>query len=281
MSRFLLAPLIRLFILPISFMAELPFAAVSFENHMAVALVFLWGVLLCIGYRIRPKLRIPVLVLALLITAGGIYSAGAEGKDQLNCTVYGDGMMLLTQGRKAYILLPGEEREAYIESCEERQYDLGRLRVDGLLFCGNVEKSYANRFTAQKIYLPRGETNRHIMGYASGEEIQLDDLTLTVCGSETHAYAFHIQWEDTDILYACGTTEGGSIPEEEMDLVVLDEAMVGSAHGRRELFSHITPTQVVACDAEEGRNFDYLTTWNGPTEWLAADEVLTFTYETR
>lgn len=281
MSRFLLEPLLRLFILPISFMAELPFAAVSSENHMAVALVFLWGVLLCIGYRIRPKLRIPVLVLALLFTAGGIYSAGAEEKDQLNCTVYGDGMMLLTQGRKVYILLPGEEREAYIESCEERQYDLGRLKVDGLLFSGEVDKCYANRFTAQKIYLPTGETNCNIMDYASDKEIHLSDLTLTVCGSETNAYAFHIQWDDIDILYACGTTEADPMLEGEMDLVILDDAMVGSAHGRRELFSHITPTQVIACDAEEGRNFDYLTTWSGPTEWLAADEVLTFTYETR
>ncbi|MBR5284160.1 MAG: ComEC/Rec2 family competence protein [Clostridia bacterium] len=279
-SRVLLCPLLKLFILPISFMAELPFAAISSENRMAVALVFLWGLMLCIGYRIRPRLRLPVLILAIALTVTGIGISAAESRGELTCTVYGDGMMILSQGRKAYILLPGDEREGYIENCEDRQHDLGRLKVDGLFFSGTVDEMYADAFTARRTYMPAWENNHNEVSYGPGEEIRMGDLCMTAYGAEER-YGFHIQWEDIDILYACGTTVGEEMPKGEFDLVILDDAMVGSAHGRREMFSRITPEQVIACDAEEGRNFDYLTTWNGPTQWLAADEVVTFIYEKR
>ncbi len=277
-GRFLVAPLLRFFMLPIRILAELPFSSIASGAPMAMGLVVLWGILLCIGYRVRPKMRMPVLILAVVLTAAGVGVMAAEGSNRLTCMIYGDGMMTLEQGREVYIFLPGEEREDLIESCEARQYNMGRLKANGLFFSSIVDEDYADAFAAGKLYLPaQGES----FGYCPEEEISLGEIQLTVCGFKTGTYGFHIRWEDTNILYACGTTEGESMPEGEFDLVILDDAMVGSAHGRRQLFSQAVPQQVVACDAEEGRNFDYLTTWNGPTEWLAADGVLTFTYEAR
>jgi|GEM_PF-1809451 len=278
-----LSPLLWLFIRPITFIAELPFSSVETGNMVAVGFLAVWGLLLCVGYRIRPKIRVPLFAVALLVT---VVVAGAsvwQNSQVLTCTVHGDGMVVLQQGGAVCVLAPGGQVEDLPASFEQRLYDLGDLRADALVFGSTVGQAYAGSFSAETVYVPgnRAGELKPIVWYTSDAELKLGTLAVSAYGPQNRPYGLLVEWGGNSILYACGAEAGDVMPEGEVDLLVLDEVLACAAHQRRRLFARVLPTQIVACDAEAGHNYDYLSTANGPTLWLDETDSVTYTYKER
>ncbi|MBQ9925011.1 MAG: ComEC/Rec2 family competence protein [Clostridia bacterium] len=282
-ARYMLRPLLKLFILPISFIAELPFSSVEADNRTAMLFLLLWGILLCVGYKIRPRVRLPLFAGMLALTIGIVGLTAWQRTQNLVCTVYGDGMVILEQGRDACILLPGGEAAAYAEDYESRLYEMGDLKADALVFNGTVGQAAAQAFSADTVYLPgnTAQTMGNLSWYTADAQLVLGDLTVSSYGPKNQPYSLLIEWEGHRIFYACGSEAGEDMPDGTADLLILDEVLACAAHQRRALFARVTPAQIVACDAEAGHDFDYLTTANGPTLWLGRNESVTYIYETR
>jgi len=197
--------------------------------------------------------------------------------------VHGDGMVILQQGRTVFVLAPGGQKEDLPASFEGRLYDLGDLRADALIFGGTVGQAYAGGFSAEAVYVPgnREGALEPIVWYTADAELQLGELVVSAYGPRNHPYGLLVEWGVNSILYACGTEAGDAMPEGEVDLLVLDEVLACAAHQRRRLFARVLPAQIVACDAEAGHNYDYLSTANGPTLWLDEADSVTYTYKER
>lgn len=192
-------------------------------------------------------------------------------------------MVILEQGRDVCILLPGGEAAAYAEDYESRLYEMGDLKADALVFNGTVGQAAAQAFSADTVHLPgnTAQTMGNLSWYTADAQLVLGDLTVSSYGPKNQPYSLLIEWEGHRIFYACGSEAGEDMPDGTADLLILDEVLACAAHQRRALFARVTPAQIVACDAEAGHDFDYLTTANGPTLWLGRNESVTYIYETR
>ncbi len=274
-ARFGLDPLLRLFLCIVAWFAGLPWNSVAAGDGLAFGLLALWGIWLCAGFSIRPRIRLTAgaLLLCLTLTLSGLRLYTAS--QMLSCTVWADGMVIVQQGGKTLGLLPGGT-ETLADAYTDRFFALGKTGADLLVFTDPGGETRGQIFCAGQILRPgaAGEDAGPMLKTPERAAVRLGKMTVAAWGSSGMPQGVTVQWKDRTILCACGTQQVLSAPDlaktgEEADLLILDGALTEAGSGLDRLLARTAPRRILVCDPGKDADLARIGQIAGrPIEWV-------------
>ncbi|MGM9638021.1 MAG: ComEC/Rec2 family competence protein, partial [Butyricicoccaceae bacterium] len=278
-ARFGLEPLLRLFLCIVAWFAGLPWNSVAAGDGLAFGLLALWGIWLCAGFSIRPRIRLAAgaFLLCLTLTLSGMRLYAAS--QILTCTVWADGMVIVQQGGKMLGVLP-DGTETLADAYTDRFFELGKSGADLLIFTDSAGETQGKTFCAGQILRPgtAGEDAGPLPKEPEGAAVRLGEMTVAVWGSNGMPQGVTVQWKDRTILCACGTQQVLSAPDlakadEEADLLILDSTLSGSGNGLDHLLARTAPRRILVCDPGKDADLARIGQIAGqPVEWVREAE---------
>ncbi len=222
--------MLRLFAAIVQFFARLPFSSISTRDALLLPAFALSAVFLILGYRIRPKHRKAAVAVLALILAALVSLRVVQRFQTLDVAVCESGLTLVRCGFRTVAMADGAELDQYaLDDYLETLFEWGRLEADCLLAPDDMPGA--------------GEL---------ASEIRTDQsFDVGAISLEAHDGCCLILADKKAVVRLIGLERGSALADfglpQEVDLLILDDALAGDYYQMRRVREILTPAHASIC----------------------------------